>query len=161
MDKERGCGFGAGHQGSHMYVALWVYFADNSLTYSASCDVKLHLCGAPCSLHDKQGCQGSCVKVRGICMVQSVQALFIPDCLLYRRQSTQMEITCVMQSYMLAASRVISAKSNAMDQRCVHCLVSLIGQLLCTLNACLKPNFNRSRTKHLKHSCENRYGPAA
>ncbi|KAF8306096.1 hypothetical protein DL93DRAFT_250101 [Clavulina sp. PMI_390] len=44
MNDVSGCGFHAGHAGNHI------------------CDVKLHLCGVPCSLSDKQGCQGSCTK---------------------------------------------------------------------------------------------------
>ncbi|KAF8321130.1 hypothetical protein DL93DRAFT_2224184 [Clavulina sp. PMI_390] len=44
LEDKRGCGFGAGHAGEHI------------------CDVKVHLCGAPCSLNQKQGCQKLCTK---------------------------------------------------------------------------------------------------
>ncbi|KAI0723140.1 hypothetical protein C8Q76DRAFT_671490 [Earliella scabrosa] len=43
-DEHEPCGLSAGHPGPHL------------------CDVSAHLCGKPCKLNDKRGCQEACVK---------------------------------------------------------------------------------------------------
>ena len=52
----------AGHSGEHMYAQNVLPVVD-SYWLPYSCDVIPHLCGAPCSLQTRRGCQGTCTKV--------------------------------------------------------------------------------------------------